>query len=140
VGKQGQIIIREGLPMKKTRERMRQELEKKASEVIEKLLEWHDQHKTPDMTQIEGIVLALREEVGLEFAAKLIESQESTAPVTEHCQRCGREMRHKGKKRKSVESRVGEIVLEREYCYCAECSTGLFPPGSAVEGSGEAQE
>ena len=106
--------------MKKTRERMRQELEQKAS--------------------IEEIVLALREEMGLAFVAQVLEGQEKTAPVREHCKGCGQEMRHKGKKRKVIESRIGEILLEREYCYCAECSAGLFPPGSTVEGRGDAQE
>ena len=126
--------------MKKTRERMKQELEQKASEVIEKLLTWNDQHEEPDMTQIEEIILVLREEMGLAFATKLVEGQEKAAPVRECCQRCGREMRHKGKKRKVVESRIGEVILEREYCYCAECGAGLFPPGSTVEGRGDAQE
>jgi hypothetical protein len=119
---------------------MRQELEQKASEVIEKLLAWNDQHEEPDMTQIEEIVLALREEMGLAFVAQVLEGQEKTAPVREHCKGCGQEMRHKGKKRKVIESRIGEILLEREYCYCTECSAGLFPPGSTVEGRGDAQE
>lgn len=126
--------------MKKTREGMKQELEEKASEVIEKLLEWHDQHEEPDMTQIEEIVLALREEIGLAFAAEVIKGQEKARPVTEHCKSCGREMRHKGKKRKVIESGIGEIILEREYCYCAECGAGLFPPGSAVANSRDTQE
>jgi len=123
--------------MKKTREQMQEKLEKKASEVIERLLAWNDQHETPDMTQIEEIVLTLREEIGLEFANELIAGQDKVEPVTGHCQRCGQEMRHKGRKRKIVESRIGEIVVERGYFYCKECGGGLFPPGSAVEGSGD---
>ena len=123
--------------MKKTREQMKAELEKKASEVIERLLTWSDEHEMPDMTQIEEIVLTLREEIGVEFANELITGQEKVAPVREHCQSCGHEMRHKGKKRKVVESRIGEIMVEREYFYCKECGGGLFPPGSAVEGSGD---
>ena len=124
--------------MKRTREQMKAALEKKASEVIERLLAWNEQHETPDMTQIEEIVLTLRGEIGLEFANELIMRQEKVGSVTEHCQRCGQEMRHKGKKRKIVESRIGEIVVEREYFYCKACGGGLFPPGSTVEGSGDA--
>ena len=126
--------------MKKTREQMKEVLEKKASEVIERLLVWNDQHEMPDMTQIEEIVLTLREGIGVEFANELITGQGKVAPVTEHCQRCGREMRQKGKKRKIVESRIGEIVLEREYYYCTECGVGFFPPGSATEGREDTQE
>ena len=65
--------------MKKTREQMRVTLEKKASDVIERLLIWNDQHETPDMSQIEEIVLTLREEIGLEFANELIRGQEKAA-------------------------------------------------------------
>ena len=126
--------------MKKTREQMRVALEKKASDVIERLLIWNDQHETPDMSQIEEIVLTLRDEIGLEFVNELIRGQEKAAPVAEHCQRCGQEMRHKGRKRKIVESRIGEIAVDREYFYCKACGAGLFPPGSTVEGHGNTQE
>ena len=126
--------------MKKTREQMKQELERKASEVIEALLEWNEQHEASDMTQIEEIVLALRDEIGLEFASELIAGQEKTEPVIERCPRCGQEMRQKGKKHKRIESRLGELVLEREYYYCVACGAGLFPPGSTVEDSEDTQE
>lgn len=126
--------------MKQTREQMKQELERKASEVIEALLEWNERHEAPDMTQIEEIVLTLRDEIGLEFASELIASQEKTEPVIERCPRCGREMRQKGKKPKLIESRLGELVLEREYYYCVACGAGFFPPGSTVEDSEDAQE
>jgi hypothetical protein len=126
--------------MKKTREQMEKELEGKAKEVIKRLMDWNETHNEPDLTQIEDIVLELREELGKEFACSLISSQGKKEPVVERCGTCGREMRNKGRKRKVVESRIGEIVLERGYCYCTECGAGIFPPGSAVEGGGEAAE
>ncbi len=126
--------------MKKSREQVEKELESKAKEVIKKLLDWNDVHEAPDLTQIEDIILELREEMGLEFAAGLLSSQEKVEAVVERCGTCGREMRNKGRKRKIVVSRVGEIVLERGYCYCSECGAGIFPPGSTVESGGEATE
>jgi uncharacterized protein with PIN domain len=76
----------------------------------------------------------------LEFATSLLNSQEKREPVVERCQTCGREMRNKGRKRKTIESRGGGIVLERGYCYCTECGAGIFPPGPTVEGGGETTE
>lgn len=126
--------------MKKSRKQIEEELGRKAKEVIGKLLDWEEAQEEPDLTQVEEIVLALREELGLEFAASLVSRQESVEPVTERCRGCGREMRNKGRKRKVVESRVGGIELERGYYYCSECGEGIFPPGSTVESGGETAE
>jgi uncharacterized protein with PIN domain len=126
--------------MKKTREQVRQELTDKSAEIIERLLEWNESHAEPDLTQIEDIVLELREELGIEFAASLVSSQEKVEPAVERCKLCGQEMRNKGRKRKVVESRVGAIDLERGYYYCPECGAGIFPPGPTTEGGGETTE
>lgn len=126
--------------MKKTRGQVEKELEGKAKEVIKKLLDWNEAHDAPDLTQIEDIVLELREELGREFATSLVSSQEKVEPVVERCGTCGQEMRNKGRKRKVVESRVGGIEMERGYYYCPECGAGIFPPGSTVEGGGQTAE
>jgi hypothetical protein len=107
--------------------------------VIKKLLDWNEAHDEPDLTQIEDIVLELREELGLEFVASLMSSQEKVEPVVERCRVCGREMRNKGRKRKVVESRVGEIELERGYYYCPECGAGIFPLDRQLKVEGKQQ-
>lgn len=119
--------------MKKTREQLKQELTNKSAEVIEKLLDWNEENKAPDLAQIETIILRLREEMGLEFATSLLMSQETIAPAVEKCKTCGQEMRNKGQKKKVVESQIGEIVMERGYYYCGECGAGIFPPGSTAK-------
>ncbi len=119
--------------MKPTRAQVEKELEGKAQGIIKRLLDWNDTHPAPDMTQIENIVLELREELGVEFAASLLKSQEKAEPVLERCRRCGQEMVNKGRKRKIVESRIGGVELERGYYYCPECGAGIFPPGSTAE-------
>ena len=126
--------------MKKTREQVEKELENKAKGVIKRLMDWNEAHAAPDLTQIEDIVLELREELGKEFAAGLVSSQEKVEPVVERCGTCGQEMRNKGRKRKVVESRLGGIELERGYYYCPECGAGFFPSGSTVEGGGKTAE
>ena len=119
--------------MKKTRAQIQQELEQKSKGIITKLLDWNDEHGAPDLSQIEEIILKLREEMGLEFAASLLNSQETTALVVEKCKTCGKEMRNKGQKKKVVESQIGELVVERGYYYCGECGAGIFPPGSTAK-------
>ena len=122
--------------MKKPRAQVEKEVEGKAKEVIQRLLDWNDAHPMPDLTQIENVVLELREALGLEFAASVLSNQETAEPVMERCRRCGREMHNKGRKRKMVESRIGGIELERGYYYCPECGAGIFPPGSTIESGG----
>jgi uncharacterized protein with PIN domain len=126
--------------MKKRRAQIEAELEKKAKEVIKELMDWDESHAEPDLTQIEDIVLELREKLGKEFAASLVNNQEKVEPAVERCKRCGQEMRNKGRKRKVVGSRVGEIDLERGYYYCPECGAGIFPPGPTAESDRQAAE
>ena len=120
--------------MKKTRTQLQEELEQKSSRIIAKLLDWNDEHGVPDLSQIEEILLELREEMGKEFAASLLKNQESVAPLVEKCKTCGKEMRNKGQKTKVVESQIGELEIERGYYYCGECGAGIFPPGSTAQG------
>ncbi len=125
--------------MKKTRTQLQEDLEGKSKEIIEKLLDWNETHPSPTLTQIEEVVLELREALGLEFVSGILAGQEKGLPVVEKCKVCGQEMRQKGRKRKAVESRVGEVVLERGYYYCEACGAGIFPPGSAIRDQGWAK-
>lgn len=56
---------------------------------------------------------------------------ESAATVTEwpNCPECGRRMRVKGKRSRTVVLETGEVTVERAYYHCAACQTGVFPPG-----------
>ena len=44
------------------------------------------------------------------------------------CPTCGREMRLKGAKPKSVETRAGSVKAQRDYYHCPICEQGAFPP------------
>ena len=126
--------------MKKQRKELEKELEAQSKQMIKELLDWNDSHPTPDMTQIEDIVLELRARMSQAMVASVLESQESIQPAEMKCPRCGGTMRYKGRKEKVVESRVGEVEFERGHYYCEECKAGIFPPGSAAEAGGEALE
>jgi uncharacterized OB-fold protein len=99
-------------------------------------LDWNEDNPTPDLAQIEEVVLKLREEMGLEMVGSVLKGQEKRKLVVEKCKTCGKEMGSKGEKRKVIESQIGEIEMERGYYYCDECGAGIFPPGSTTEGKG----
>jgi hypothetical protein len=119
--------------MGKNRATLKAELMKKAEAVIDELLDWHGQSEQPNLTQVEGKVLALRQELSEAMAATVIADQGAVRPVPgPSCGGCGAEMSYKGQKDKTVLSWVGELKLERGYYYCDQCRTGLFPPGSTT--------
>jgi uncharacterized protein with PIN domain len=122
--------------MKKTREQRRAELQARANELIEQLLDWTEQTEQPNLTQIEDIVLELRQELGESMVANVLSAQEAAQPVQATCPECGRELRTKGARPGQVLSRVGEIQLGRGYYYCPACQTGFFPPGSPTGAAG----
>ena len=120
--------------MKKTREQRQAELQAKANELINRLLDWTDQTDQPDLTQIEDEVLALRAELGESMLQTIIAAQEAEQPtVVPRCPQCGQPLEDKGRRPHHTISRVGEVTLSREYYDCPACQRGFFPPGSATE-------
>lgn len=64
----------------------------------------------PNLGQIEGIVMKLRQELSEKMVEGVASNQEAVRPVPgPGCQGCGKEMR-----------------------YCHHCERGLFPPGQAA--------
>jgi len=118
-------------PMKKiSRAEQKAGLMAKAEKLIDELLEWDEQTRRPNLTQIEDKVLELRKRMSMAMAETVLEGQEGKAPVPgAKCPKCGKEMRYKGGHRNQVESRAGMLEVERGYYWCPECEQGVFPPG-----------
>ena len=116
--------------MARTRAELKAELMVQADLLIDELLDWNEQTPAPNLTQIEDVVLKLRKRLGEQAARVVIESQAVRCSVPGPvCPVCQREMLYKGKRRHVVESRVGDLPLERGYYYCETCRTSAFPPG-----------
>jgi hypothetical protein len=116
--------------MKSGRAELREKLLAEATAKIDEVLDWTESNSRPTLTDIEEIVLKVRQEFGQVLAQTVVSAQESTRPVPgPRCAKCGREMHVKGHKGKGIESRVGLVEMERNYYYCSHCRCGLFPPG-----------
>ena len=127
--------------MKKSREQLKEEFIAEAEDLFDEMMEWDEQTDKPNLTQIEEIVLELRKRFGERMAQKMIMRQEERQPAEKvNCPECKREMETKGMKDNQVETRIGNLKIERGYYYCPDCKQGFFPPGSAVDAMGETME
>jgi hypothetical protein len=121
--------------------KLKTELMTEAEEIIDELVAWTGDTPAPNLTQIEDIVLKLRQRLSERMALAVIEAQAAVRPVPgPSCPTCGREMHYKDRKANTVESRVGQLPLERGYYYCEACKSGLFPPGSPTGSVGRTLE
>lgn len=127
--------------MPRTRAELKAELEAEAARLIEEALAWNDQAQAPTLTEIEDQALKFRKSLGERLAQALIEAQPTVEPVLVRCPECQRPMHQKRRRqRRRVESRVGQVPLERAYYYCEDCRIGIFPPGPTTESRGPVVE
>ena len=96
---------------------------------IEQLLDWAEATGSPDLVQIEEVVLKIRQRLGESMTREVIANQATVRPVPgPTCPKCKQEMHYKGMKTKEITSLSGEVKLNRGYYYCDRCQSGLFPP------------
>lgn len=116
--------------MRQTRAQKEAALRAAAEEMIQQFLDWEEQAAKPDLTEIEDVVLKVRQDMSERMAEVAINDQEAKQPAQGvRCPECGRPMRNKGLKDLDVASRLGKLDVARGYYYCARCRSGLFPPG-----------
>ncbi len=117
--------------MEGAREEQRKTLLHEAEALIDELLEWEETHPRPKLSEIEEVVLQLRQKLVQRMTEVALEAHEANrAGPGPLCPHCGREMRYKGKREKEIDTLCGEVRLNRKYYTCAHCGERVFPPGS----------
>jgi len=58
-----------------------------------------------------------------------VSQHEQEEPSGVMCEVCQVAMHKRGKRKKRVVTKRGEIELERQYYVCPQCGHGAFPPG-----------
>jgi len=101
----------------------------KVEEAVDKALAKGEQAGRLTLNDIEEVVLRVRAELSEALTEVLVQHAKEPAVPGPSCSGCGREMHYKGKKRRYVRTRTGEVQLERAYYYCDSCQRGFFPPG-----------
>ena len=85
--------------MNKKRTEAKGTLMKEAESIIDELLKWEEEIEKPNLSEIEEVVLELRERLSQKMAEKVIERQEAAKPVPgPACPEYGQEMKYKGRK------------------------------------------
>lgn len=112
-------------------EELKQEFIEQAHSVFEQVMAGEGL----SLSQIEEKVGELR----FKLTGKLVESKVKLEVKKQqgpgvNCQGCGREMRDKGLKKRTIMTSQGEIELERAYNHCVHCRQGVFPPGPTIGG------
>jgi uncharacterized protein with PIN domain len=116
--------------MKKNQEKLKAEFLAEAEALFDELMAWDENTPKPNLTQIEDVVLQLRERFSEQLTQAMLSRQESRQPAERlSCPECGGEVENKGLKEHQVESRIGGLQIERAYYYCPRCHQGFFPPG-----------
>jgi hypothetical protein len=96
----------------------------------------------PTLGQITGGIFAGRQDFTRKVAEVSI--REAYAEVigqkTAACPKCRRELTARGPHRRTVETMVGAIELERPYFYCVRCKEGFYPLDKELDLLGERKQ
>jgi len=99
--------------MTRAKESLKVRLLRQYEERLDKLLETIEPEEELDLREIEEAALGLRQQIGADITQALVETQTRMTPPDVTCSRCGGPMRYKGKKRRHLRTRSGEMPIER---------------------------
>lgn len=110
-----------------TREELKARLLAEAEAIINESVGQDPTTQPRTLSDIEQAALKAGQQVKAAVLAGLIANTPPTSG-SEMCPECGGTLKAKGKRSKWVLTQAGEVQVERDYYYCAQCKTGFFPP------------
>ncbi len=109
-------------------EELKARLKRQADELVERVMRERKPSGKNSLEEIEELAIEaggrFREGVLRELAA-----EESRVLEAVYCDECGHRMESRGKRKREVVSRAGEVKVERPYYRCPQCGKRSFPPG-----------
>jgi len=126
-------------------EERRQALRGEILAELERFVAWDEAEPICTFGEIEEQALAvgramtraLMKWAVVEEEAKAQREQATPEPT---CKVCKKRMRDGGRKKREIESKVGQMEIERGYYHCVTCGAGFFPPGWAIKDRGGKME
>ena len=109
-------------------EKRRAEFAGAAGRMHKRVTEWRKRHPQASFDEIAEAVSQERKQLMGGLIGELA-MEESERVFDRICPECGGRLQNKGKKRRDVLHREGEVTIERDYYYCPACKQGVFPPG-----------
>lgn len=114
--------------MPPNRDELEQHLRAKAEEAIRTLLEVLPDKADLTMDDMEDLIGKMGQDM-MRATMQGVSQHEQVDPAPVICQACRVQMHKRGKRKRHVVTKRGEIELERQYYVCPECGQGVFPPG-----------
>lgn len=114
--------------MTNDREELEKQLRAKAEKAICNMLEALPDKSNLTMSDMEDLIGQMGHEIMRETMQEVGQS-EQLEPSEVICEDCEVQMYKRGKRKKHVVTRRGEIEVERQYYVCPGCGRGSFPPG-----------
>ena len=108
-------------------------LEEVVRERVEGFVEWKGEERAYTFEEIEEEALEIGRAVVREMMGVAVEEEDAKEErhrgrPEPNCEGCGRPMRYGGRRGRGIESKVGEVRIERGYYHCPSCKVGIFPP------------
>lgn len=114
--------------MTENRQELEKQLKEKAEEAIRQLLTKLPDKSELTMTDMEALIGEMGQEMMRDTMQAVAQTEQ--ADTTEvMCDECQGRMQKRGKRKRQVVTKRGEIELERQYYVCPQCGQGTFPPG-----------
>lgn len=113
--------------MSEERHELEQQLKARAEAAIRRLLTDLPDKSKLTMGDMEDLIGKMGHEI-MRGTMQAVAETEQNEVERVLCEACGCGLHKRGKRKKQIVTRRGEIELERQYYVCPQCGEGIFPP------------